>query len=54
MKLMPFTNRAKAEGKTVIHLNIGQPDIATPEIALSELRADKTVVDYALQKGMLI
>ncbi|MAO45687.1 MAG: aspartate aminotransferase [Crocinitomicaceae bacterium] len=51
-KLMPFANRAKAEGKTVIHLNIGQPDIATPEIALSELRADtRTVVEYSPSEG---
>ena len=47
-KLMPFANAAKAAGKRVIHLNIGQPDIATPEVALNELRNDtRTVVEYS-------
>ncbi|MGY8917821.1 MAG: pyridoxal phosphate-dependent aminotransferase, partial [Flavobacteriales bacterium] len=31
-KLMPFANSAKKAGKRVIHLNIGQPDIETPEV----------------------
>ena len=51
-KLMPFANAAKAEGKRVIHLNIGQPDIDTPEIALKELKADtRTVVEYSPSEG---
>ena len=51
-KLMPFANAAKAAGKRVIHLNIGQPDIATPEVALSTLKADKrTVVEYSPSEG---
>ena len=51
-KLMPYANAAKASGKRVIHLNIGQPDIATPEIALSELKADtRTVVEYSPSEG---
>lgn len=51
-KLMPFANAAKAAGKRVIHLNIGQPDIATPEVALSELRNDnRTVVEYSPSEG---
>ena len=32
-KLAPFATAAKAAGKRVIHLNIGQPDIATPAVA---------------------
>jgi len=49
---MPFANAAKAAGKRVIHLNIGQPDIATPEVALIELRNDtRTVVEYSPSEG---
>lgn len=51
-KMMPFANAAKAAGNRVIHLNIGQPDIATPEVALSELRNDnRTVVEYSPSEG---
>lgn len=51
-KLMPYANAAKAAGKRVIHLNIGQPDIDTPEVALSTLKADKrTVVEYSPSEG---
>ena len=51
-KLMPYANAAKAAGKRVIHLNIGQPDIATPEVALSTLKADtRTVVEYSPSEG---
>jgi aspartate aminotransferase len=51
-KLMPFANDAKARGNRVIHLNIGQPDIDTPEIALAELKADsRTVVEYSPSEG---
>ena len=54
-KLMPFANAAKYAGKRVIHLNIGQPDIHTPEVALSELKSDtRTVVGTALQKDMQV
>lgn len=31
-KLIPYANQAKAKGKKVYHLNIGQPDIKTPEL----------------------
>ena len=31
-KLVPLANRAKAKGTVVYHLNIGQPDLATPEV----------------------
>ena len=33
-KLVPFAENAKAKGIKVIHLNIGKPDIKTPQIAL--------------------
>jgi len=37
-KLTPFADRAKQEGKKVYQLNIGQPDIQTPEIMLRALK----------------
>ena len=37
-KLSPYAERAKQEGKHVYHLNIGQPDIKTPSIALHAIR----------------
>jgi len=37
-KLVPFAEAAKRRGVKVYHLNIGQPDIPTPEIALDALR----------------
>ena len=37
-KLVPFSEQAKKEGKTVFHLNIGQPDIATPQVALDAIK----------------
>jgi aspartate aminotransferase len=49
---MPYANAAKSAGKKVIHLNIGQPDIDTPEVALEGLRADsRTVVEYSPSEG---
>ena len=33
-KLVPYSDAAKAKGVKVYHLNIGQPDIKTPEIAI--------------------
>ena len=37
-KLVPFSEQAKSEGAHVYHLNIGQPDIKTPEIALAAVK----------------
>jgi aspartate aminotransferase len=37
-RLVPFAEEAKRKGKKVYHLNIGQPDIATPEVALNAVR----------------
>ena len=51
-KLAPFATAAKAAGKHVIHLNIGQPDIATPAVALDALRQDtRTVIEYSPSEG---
>ena len=51
-KLAPFATAAKAAGKHVIHLNIGQPDIATPAVALDAVRqATRTVIEYSPSEG---
>jgi aspartate aminotransferase len=47
-KLVPFAEAAKRNGRTVYHLNIGQPDIETPAVALEAIRkSDIKVVAYS-------
>ena len=51
-KLVPYATAAKAAGKTVFHLNIGQPDIETPEVALNAVKnLDRTVIEYSNSEG---
>ena len=51
-KLAPFANAAKERGTHVIHLNIGQPDIATPEVAMDAVRnVERTVLEYSPSEG---
>lgn len=51
-KLVPFAEAAKKRGTTVYHLNIGQPDIATPEIILDAVRkSDFKVLEYSHSAG---
>lgn len=51
-KLARYAVAAKAAGREVIHLNIGQPDIATPEVAWEALRqTDRTVLEYSPSEG---
>ena len=51
-KLAPFANAAKAKGLKVIHLNIGQPDIATPELAMNAVRnTNRTILEYSPSEG---
>ncbi len=51
-KLVPFAENAKKRGTKVIHLNIGQPDIQTPEIALKAVHnTDIKVLSYARSEG---
>ena len=53
-KLVPLANQAKAKGIRVYHLNIGQPDIHTPEIALEAMRnIDRKVLEYSPSEGLL-
>ena len=51
-KLVPYAEEAKRKGRKVYHLNIGQPDIHTPEIALNALRnLDLKVIEYTHSAG---
>ena len=51
-KLVPYADIAKKNGNKVYHLNIGQPDIKTPEVALNAVKnADITVLEYSHSAG---
>lgn len=53
-KLTPFADKAKLEGKKVYHLNIGQPDIETPEGMLNAIKnIDFKVWAYTPSEGTL-
>ena len=53
-KLTPLANNAKARGIKVYHLNIGQPDLPTPESALEAVRrVDRQVLEYSPSQGFL-
>lgn len=52
-KLVPLANKAKARGTKVYHLNIGQPDIPTPEVAMEAMRqVDRKVLEYSPSEGI--
>ena len=52
-KLVPFSEAAKKAGKTVYHLNIGQPDIQTPEAALEAIHNfNDKVLEYSHSAGI--
>ena len=53
-KLVPFSEAAKKRGVKVYHLNIGQPDIETPENVMNKIRnIDLKVIEYSHSAGML-
>ena len=53
-KLTPLANDAKARGIKVYHLNIGQPDLPTPQKALDALKeVDRSVLEYSPSQGFL-
>lgn len=53
-KLTPYADKAKTEGKKVYHLNIGQPDIATPEGMINAIKnIDFKVWAYTPSEGTL-
>lgn len=51
-KLVPYAEIAKKKGHKVYHLNIGQPDIKTPDVALQAIKnANITVLEYSHSAG---
>lgn len=53
-KLVPLSNEAKRRGIKVYHLNIGQPDLPTPQNALDVLKhIDRKVLEYSPSEGLL-
>ena len=51
-RLVPYSEEAKRKGRIVYHLNIGQPDIHTPEVALNALRnINLKVIEYSHSAG---
>jgi aspartate aminotransferase len=53
-KLVPFSEEAKKRGIKVYHLNIGQPDIETPENVMNKIRSiDLKVLEYSHSAGMI-
>ncbi len=52
-KLVPFAEAAKKIGRKIYHLNIGQPDIETPEVMLNAIKnADIKVLEYSHSAGI--
>ena len=53
-KLAPLAVAAKNRGIKVYHLNIGQPDLPTPQVGLDALKnIDRTVLEYSPSQGYL-
>lgn len=53
-KLVPFSDAAKKRGVKVYHLNIGQPDIASPKVALDAVKNNTLpLVEYSHSAGIL-
>ncbi len=51
-KLSPLADAAKQRGIKVFHLNIGQPDLPTPQVALDAIRnIDRKVLEYSPSAG---
>lgn len=51
-KLVPYAENAYKQGKTVYHLNIGQPDIKTPQIALDAVKVHSLdILSYTRSEG---
>jgi aspartate aminotransferase len=52
-KLVPYAEKAKKEGKKIFHLNIGQPDIETPQIMLDAIHnVQLKVIEYSHSAGI--
>lgn len=51
-KLAPLSDAAKAQGVKVYHLNIGQPDLPSPQVALDAIRSiDRVTLEYSPSDG---
>ena len=51
-KLAPLADAAKQRGVHVYHLNIGQPDLPTPQAGLDAIRTiDQAVMEYSPSQG---
>ena len=51
-KLVPLAEAAKARGTKVYHLNIGQPDLPTPQVGLEALKnIDRNILEYSPSDG---
>lgn len=52
-KLVPLADKAKERGVKVFHLNIGQPDLKTPKVALDALKKiDRQILEYSPSDGI--
>ncbi|MCD7972590.1 MAG: pyridoxal phosphate-dependent aminotransferase [Candidatus Azobacteroides sp.] len=52
-KLVPLSNKAKERGIKVYHLNIGQPDLPTPEVAMNAVKnIDRKILEYSPSEGI--
>ena len=52
-KLVPLAEKAKAKGTKVYYLNIGQPDLHTPEVAMEAMRKiDRKILEYSPSEGI--
>lgn len=53
-KLAPLAAQAKQKGIKVYHLNIGQPDLPTPQVAMDAIRkVDRKILEYSPSQGIL-
>ena len=53
-KLAPLAAAAKQRGIKVYHLNIGQPDLPTPQVGLDALKhIDRSILEYSPSQGYL-
>ena len=51
-KLVPYAEQAAKDGKTVYYLNIGQPDIKTPQVALDAIKSNSLdILAYSRSEG---
>lgn len=51
-KLVPYAEQAVKDGKSIYHLNIGQPDIKTPQVALDAVKNNGVeILSYSRSEG---